>query len=40
MPTVGPIDPGSDRYRRLDYLLDEIDVFTEDGWVVPPVIGR
>jgi hypothetical protein len=40
MPTIGPIDPGSDRHRRLDYLLDEIDVFTEDGWVVPTVIGR
>jgi hypothetical protein len=42
-----PLPPGGlgfaeselDRHRRLDYLLDEDDVFGENGWVAPPVIG-
>jgi hypothetical protein len=41
-PMVGGLgypdsDPG--QHERLDYLLDEHDMFDENGWVAPPVIG-
>ncbi|WP_028925961.1 hypothetical protein [Pseudonocardia acaciae] len=27
-------------YERPDFLLDDSDLFTDDGWVAPPVIGQ
>jgi len=45
-PSMLPLLPGGlgvaesrGRHRRLDYLLDEDDVFGENEWVTPPVIG-
>jgi hypothetical protein len=46
-PSMLPLLPGGlglaeserDGHRRLDYLLDEDDVFGENEWVTPPVIG-
>jgi hypothetical protein len=32
-------DTEHEQHERLDYLLDEHDIFGENGWVVPPVIG-
>jgi len=32
-------DPERDQHQRLDYLLDETDVFADNEWVAPPVIG-
>jgi hypothetical protein len=32
-------DTEREQHERLDYLLDEHDIFGENGWVVPPVIG-
>jgi hypothetical protein len=46
-PSMLPFLPGGlglaeserDGHRRLDYLLDEDDVYGENEWVTPPVIG-
>lgn len=27
------------RYHSPGFLLDDSDLFTDDGWVAPPVIG-
>jgi hypothetical protein len=35
----GFADQERDQHQRLDYLLDETDVFADDEWVAPPVIG-
>jgi hypothetical protein len=36
---AGFADPERDQHQRLDYLLDETDVFADNEWVAPPVIG-
>jgi hypothetical protein len=36
---LGQPDSAPGQHERLDYLLDEHDVFDENGWVAPPVIG-
>jgi len=36
---LGLAESERDGHRRLDYLLDEDDVFGENEWVTPPVIG-
>jgi len=37
--TAGFADRERDQHQRLDYLLDETDVFADNEWVAPPVIG-
>ncbi|HEX4252166.1 MAG TPA: hypothetical protein VH008_30190 [Pseudonocardia sp.] len=36
---AGYAEQERDQHQRLDYLLDETDVFADNDWVAPPVIG-